>query len=106
MDAKTIELDGKIYRLAYTNSALCALEDRYDGAALGMMMSRKINSFCRAMMWAALIAYQPETTLEEAGKLVDLYQQGCGGRAGLLELIGELETLAGLRGEGSAEKNE
>ena len=30
MDAKTIELDGKTYRLAYTNSALCALEDRVD----------------------------------------------------------------------------
>ena len=105
MEAKTIELDGKIYRLAYTNSALCALEDRVDMVTLAGMANRKINTFCRNMMWAALIAYQPETTLEEAGRLVDLYQQGYGGREGLMALITELQDRAGLVPHEEADKN-
>lgn len=99
MEYKTVEAGGKSYRLCYTTNALCQLEDKADGMALANMAARRINGFIRYMFWAALIAYQPETTLEEAGDVATEYIQKNGGREAAFKLIKELQVLAGIVGD-------
>lgn len=96
MEHKLIEAAGKSYRLSYTTNALCQLEDKVDGVALANMAVRKVNTFIRYMFWAALIQYQPETTIGDAGAIADAYMIENGSREGAFKLIHDLQVMAGI----------
>ena len=101
-----VMIDKKQYKLAYTNEALCALEDLAPGDALNTMQQQRPAAFIRHMLWAALIANHPDTTLEQAGRLSDLYAQqnqgkiingqAVSGRDALLFLIRDVQIASGL----------
>ena len=68
MADKYIEAGGRRYRLKYTVNAMCAVEER-SGGALDQLMDRQFSA-CRLLLWGALIAHQPETTLDQAGEII------------------------------------
>ncbi len=96
MEFKMIEAAGKSYRLSYTTNALCQLEDKVDGVVLSGLAVRKVNTFIRYMLWAALICHHPKTTIEQAGCIADAYVIENGGRDAAFKLIQELQVMAGL----------
>jgi hypothetical protein len=68
-----IEAGGKAYRLAYTTNAICALEEK---SGLGIseltagMGDGKLTRV-RLLFWGALVEHHPETTLQDAGRIID-----------------------------------
>lgn len=67
------EVDGKSYKLVYTANSLCDLEDQLNisvvdiGSLLGSGIRMKT---IRAFMWAGLLEHHPETTIKQAGNIV------------------------------------
>ena len=104
MQAQTVKIGGKNYRMEYTINALCQLEDQAGGVALATLAVHKSNQFLRLMVWAALITHHPGLTLEEAGDLAAAYIQQAGRRGALEDLLNGLMQAAGL-GPEDEEKN-
>lgn len=67
-----IESNGEGYQLNYTVNALCSYEDRF-GKDIMAVMSEPTMSNLRGIVWAGLISKHPETTLEDAGDIIDGY---------------------------------
>jgi len=63
-----IEIGGKRYRLKYSVNAMCAVEE-ISGGSLDKLMDMQFSA-CRLLLWGALIAHQPETTLDQAGEII------------------------------------
>lgn len=66
-----IETGGRRYELKYTVNAMCAVEEKC-GGALDQLMDRQFSA-CRLLLWGALIARQPDITLERAGEIIGGY---------------------------------
>lgn len=64
--------DGNTYTLRYTLNALAELEDRYGSvdAAFEAMNKNSIKAI-RCVLWAGLIAEQPDLTEMQVGALID-----------------------------------
>lgn len=103
---KTVKIDGKTYKLAYTNEALCAMEDIMAGDELLKAQTTRPAHFIRHMMWGALIENHPDVTVEEAGKIADAYAREhngdvinglkVAGRDALLFLFRDVQITSGL----------
>lgn len=66
---KRVTIAGRELKLKYTVNALCAVEERA-GAPLDEMMARQFSAV-RLLLWGGLAACRPETTLQEAGEMMD-----------------------------------
>ncbi len=74
-----VQAGGKTVRLHYTTNAICEFEDRektgfseflvaFSGSAAGGGQS---ITGLRKLIWAGMIEHQPESTLRDAGALID-----------------------------------
>ena len=93
---KHVEIAGKAYRLCYCMNALCRLEEKA-GGTLEQMMSRQFSAV-RLLLWAALLRYQPETTIEGAGEIIDAHLARGGHLEEIVEMCAEALEEAGFFG--------
>ena len=89
-----IEAGGRRYPLKYTVNAMCAVEER-SGGALDQLMDRQFSA-CRLLLWGALIAHQPETTLDQAGEIIGSYLIEGGTLEELVNICSEALAAAGF----------
>jgi hypothetical protein len=71
-----IEAGGKAYKLIYTTNSLCALEEKsglsINELTAGMGEGKGLTATrVRLLVWGALTEHHPETTLRQAGSIID-----------------------------------
>ena len=64
-----LTVNQKQYPLRYTVNSVCCLEERY-GKSLHSVLCTDVLSV-RALLWCALLEYNPQMTLEDAGNILD-----------------------------------
>ena len=89
-----VEIAGKAYRLCYCMNALCALEDEA-GGTLDNLMSKQFTAV-RLLLWAALLRYQPEMTIEGVGEIIDAHLLRGGTLTQLVEMCSAALDDAGF----------
>lgn len=67
-----VEIDGRVWVLVYDANAFCEIEDAL-GVPIAQLDARLADGRVkdlRAVLWAGLLARQPDITLREAGALL------------------------------------
>lgn len=71
-----LTLNGKDYPLRFSVNALCCLEEK-TGRSLDSLQGSQMSCL-RGLLWCGLLETRPQTTLEEAGELLDAHLRSGG----------------------------
>jgi hypothetical protein len=102
MNGIKIEAAGKAYTLIYTVGSLCALEEKLGTGVtdiVGALADRGAFRLttARVLFWGALLEHHPETTIADAGKIMDAIGIG---KASALISAAVLQAFPPNEGEG------
>lgn len=79
-DEVSVEVDGRTYTLVFNFSAMVAAESKAEAIGLKhttweqifeQVQSTRSARYIRLIIWAMLIKYHPDMSLEQAGQLID-----------------------------------
>lgn len=80
--------------LRYTVNAMCAVEEAAGGDLDGIMKCQ--FSAARLLLWGGMIDRQPETTLAQAGSLIDEHLAAGGSLALIVDACADAMERAGF----------
>ena len=98
IEARTVTVAGREFKLRFTVNSLCALEDRA-GMSIDRLMDRQFSA-TRLLLWAGLAEEQPELTVRYVGALIGSHVAGGGSLEDLVELCADGLREAGFFGHG------
>lgn len=99
-----MESNGHNYVIKFTVNALCAYEDRFQNDIATVVTSPSVTNL-RGALWAGLISEQPDTTLDDAGDIIDGYMSNDKALGDVVALILQALTDAGFFKKAGNAKN-
>lgn len=91
-----VEIGGEPVILRYTVNSMCAMED-LAGGALDAVLERQYTA-ARLLLWAGMLAKQPDVTLIRAGELIGAHIASGGTLEQVVEACAEGMRRAGFFG--------